>query len=175
MKKIFIPVLAVFFVFGLLTLSYAESTRVAVVDLQSVLNNSRKGKEAIKVLEKEFENKKQELDTKEKTLQGLQDEITKRAGFWSDKIKAEKEEEFNKKLKDWRRMQVDLKDEFERKNKNFTDKILMDIIELVREVGKNDGYDLVIEKQNAIYVADAIDLTPRVIQLYDSINSNTGN
>jgi len=169
MKKILTSVLAVLFTFGFVCASFAEN-RIAVVNLQSVLNDSKKGRAAIKMLENEFEKKKQELDQKEKDLQGLQDEITKRAAFWSDKIKTEKEEEFNKKLKDWRRTQVDLKDEFERKNKNFTDKILMDIIELVKEVGKNDGYDIVIEKQNAIYVADVIDLTPRVIQLYDSIS-----
>lgn len=169
MKKTLISFFAVLFTLGFACASFAE-TKIAVVDLQSVLNNSKKGKEAIKMLEGEFEKKKQDLDQMEKGLQGLQDEITKRAAFWSDKIKAEKEEEFNKKLKDWRRMQVDLKDEFETKNKKFTDKILMDIIELVRETGKNDGYDIVIEKQNAIYVGNTVDLTPRVIQLYDGIN-----
>ncbi|RMF92793.1 MAG: OmpH family outer membrane protein [Candidatus Schekmanbacteria bacterium] len=170
MKKKLVSLMVCILMLGVSFLTFAE-TRVAVVDLQSVLNNSKKGKEAIKMLENEFEEKKKELDKKEQELKALQDEITKRAAFWSDKIKAEKEEEFNKKLKDWRRMQVDLKDEFERKNKNYTDKILMDIIELVKEVGKNDGYDVIIEKQNAIYVADVADLTPRIIQLYDSLNA----
>ena len=58
MKKRLITFLTVLLTLGFVSASFSEG-RIAVVDLQSVLNNSKKGKEAIKMLENEFEKKKQ--------------------------------------------------------------------------------------------------------------------
>ncbi|MBI5376849.1 MAG: OmpH family outer membrane protein [Candidatus Schekmanbacteria bacterium] len=172
MKKVSLMLTVVFLMF-IPYMAFPIEGKIGIVDLQQVLNDSKKGKEAIKMLESEFDLKKKDMDEKEKELQSLQDEMVKRAAFWSDKVKAEKEDEFNKKLKNWKRLQVDIKDEFERKNKSYTDKILADIIDLVKQVGKRDGYNIILEKQNAIYSSDVVDLTPRVIELYDSVNSST--
>ena len=79
----------------------------------------------------------------------------------------EKEEEFNKKLKDFKRIKTDLQEEFARKNKNFTDKILVDIIDLVKSIGEEDKFSIVMEKQNAIFASDTIDITDKVIKLYN--------
>ena len=153
----------------------AESNKVAVVDLQKILNESSKGREAVKLLESEFEKRKKSLDAKEEELKKLEDEITKRSSLWSDKIKQEKEEEFDRKVKDFRRLQTDLKDEFQRKNKNFTDKILMDIIELVKSVGEEEKFSVIMEKQNAIFTSSSIDITDKVIKLYDNSNKSKSN
>ena len=146
---------------------FAESSKIGVVDLQKVLNESAKGKEAVKLLEAEFEKKKKELDIKENDIKKLEEEISKRGSLWSEKVKQEKEEDYDKKVKDYRRLQTDLKDEFQRKNKNFTDKILSDIIELVRTVGDEEKFSLIMEKQNAIFTSSTIDITDKVIKLYN--------
>ncbi|OGL45586.1 MAG: hypothetical protein A2W05_05095 [Candidatus Schekmanbacteria bacterium RBG_16_38_10] len=148
-------------------IAFAESSKIGVVDLQKVLNESAKGKEAVKLLEVEFEKKKKELDIKENDIKKLEEEISKRGSLWSEKVKQEKEEDYDKKVKDYRRLQTDLKDEFQRKNKNFTDKILSDIIELVRTVGDEEKFSLIMEKQNAIFTSSTIDITDKVIKLYN--------
>ena len=148
-------------------IAFAESSKIGVVDLQKVLNESAKGKEAVKLLEVEFEKKKKELDIKENDIKKLEEEISKRGSLWSDKVKQEKGEDYDKRVKDYRRLQTDLKDEFQRKNKNFTDKILSDIIELVRTVGDEEKFFLIMEKQNAIFTSSTIDITDKVIKLYN--------
>jgi len=174
MKKL-LAVLILFLVMLFPKFIKAEPNKVIVVDLQKVLNESSKGKEAVKLLEVEFEKKKKSLDAKEEELKKLEDEITKRSSLWSDKIKQEKEDEFDKKVKDFRRMQTDLKDEFQRKNKNFTDKILMDIIELVKSVGEEEKFSIIMEKQNAIFTSSSIDITDKVIKLYDNTSKSKNN
>lgn len=165
--KNFLKIFTLVLVIAIPQIVFAELSKIGVVDLQKVLNESVKGKEAVKLLEAEFEKKKKDLDVKENDIKKLEEEIAKRGSLWSDKVKQEKEEDYDKKVKDYRRLQTDLKDEFQRKNKNFTDKILTDIIELVKTVGEEDKFSLIMEKQNAIFTSSAIDITEKVIKLYN--------
>jgi len=153
----------------------AEPAKIGVVDLQKILNESAKGREAIKLLESEFEKKKKDLDVREEELKKLEDEMAKRSSLWSDKLKQEKEEEYDKKVKEFRRMQTDLKDEFQRKNKNFTDKILLDIIDLVKAVGEEEKFSIIMERQNVIFTSSTIDITDRIIKLYNNNVSKNKN
>ena len=166
MKYLF-KVFTLILIIAIPQMANAETSKIGVVDLQKVLNESSKGKEAVKLLEVEFEKKKKELNAKEDDIKKLEEEITKRGSLWSEKVKQEKEEEYDKKVKEYRRHQTDLKDEFQRKNKNFTDKILSDIIELVRTVGEEEKFSLIMERQNAIFTSSAIDITDKVIKLYN--------
>ena len=48
-------------------------------------------------------------------------------------------------------------------------KILQDVLEIVKEYRKKEKYTIVMEKQSIVDSDDAIDITDKIIRLYDIV------
>ncbi|MFP4226869.1 MAG: OmpH family outer membrane protein [Desulfobacterales bacterium] len=53
------------------------------------------------------------------------------------------------------------------------EKLQTEIFSLAEEIGKEEGYLLIIEKSAAIYHPDSIDITDRLIEKYNTIYSDS--
>ena len=167
MKKVF-TIFTMFLILAFPGFAKAELPKIGIVDLQKVLDESARGREAMNLLAAEFEKKKKELDLKEEELEKIKDEITKRSSLWSLKVKQEKSDELEKSMKEYRRMRADLEEEMDKKNKNLSGKIMSDIIDLVNKLGEQENFSLILERGNAIFISSGIDITDKVIKLYNS-------
>src|SRR3990172_11779668 len=167
MKKVF-TIFTMFLILAFPGFAKAELPKIGIVDLQKVLDESARGREAMNLLAAEFEKKKKELDLKEEELEKIKDEITKRSSLCSLKVKQEKSDELEKSMKEYRRMRADLEEEMDKKNKNLSGKIMSDIIDLVNKLGEQENFSLILERGNAIFISSGIDITDKVIKLYNS-------
>ena len=52
--------------------------------------------------------------------------------------------------------------------KQLLDRIQTDIVTLARQIGKEDGYLLILTKDNAVYYPSSIDITDKLIQNYNA-------
>ncbi len=147
----------------------SQTLNIVYVDVQRVMLESEKGKEAKKTLGEEVEKLKKTLDVKQDELQKMKDTIEKQGAMITPDARADKEKQYQSKLKDYQRLYNDYQGELQQKDMELTQKILKEIEEIVRGLGDKDRYTLILEKNQAgiLFASPSIDITSRVIALYN--------
>lgn len=177
--------LVVVLVFGLAFISKAPAVlaakegefKLAVVDFQQALNGVEEGKTAKDKLKKEFESKQKEIESRKAEIEALQKKLedyqTKAA---SGLLKPEAMEdgrkmelEFRKKFEDYTKMVQASQQSISTKEQEATRGILQRLRDLVVEMGRSEGYAMVLEKNESglLYAAGYTDLTEKLIQTYN--------
>jgi outer membrane protein len=162
-----------------------RALKVGVVDLQAVLDGSVRGKAAkdrLKEigaqLQEEIKTKRDFKEEREKELQKLRSEIHSQGLVLSEQARFEKEENFRKQVRelkrfidDTNRFIEDATQEFREREARETRRLLTEVRKVVQELGKQDGYSLILEGNESaaivLYFHNTIDLTPKIIQRYD--------
>ena len=145
----------------------APEVKFGYVDLQQALVESAAGKKAFAHLKEEFKKKEQDVRQKEEELKELQAEVSKQSSVLSEGARREKEENYRRLLKDYKRFVTDSEQELQTREKEYTEKILKELIEVVQKFGKEKGYTMIWEKKGIIFASEKIDLTNELIKIYD--------
>lgn len=151
------------------SVSLAKEMKFAYVDLQKALNECMAGKEAKEILEKEKDKKQKEIEKQEKKIDALKAEIESKKTVLSEEALQKKQEDLDRLLRQLKRFVQDSNDELQKKQQQYTNKILSELVEVVNEIGKQRGYTIIFERVPGVllYVDEAIDITDEVIKLYD--------
>ena len=176
---------------GLAGIVQAQGVKIGVVDLQAVLDGSVRGnaaKERLKELgdqlQKEIQAKREFKERKEEELQNLRSEIQRQGLVLSEQARMGKEEEFRKSIRELRRFIDDTNkfiddatQEFREKEVRETQLLLVDIRDVVQEVGSSGQYTFILEGNDSatlvLYIDPAVDLTEDVIQRFDQASAET--
>ncbi len=143
--------------------------KIAYIDLQKVMMESEKGKEARKNLADEFDKAKKNLVQKQDDLQKMKDALEKQATTMTPEARADREKQYQSKLKDYQRMQSDYEGELRQKDQEFSQKILKELEEVVKGLGESEKYTLILERTQAgiLFGSPTVDVTDKVIVLYN--------
>ena len=160
---------AILFLFSL-TVSYgADVAKIGVVDFQRILEVSSAGKSAQAEIKSQGEKMEADLKKKGSELEELKNRLEREALVMSREMREEKEREFRIKINDFKSLEKKYKEEFKALNNRLVDRIKKELYELIEEIGKKEGYLLIIEKWEAgvVYAPTAIDITDKVIIQYN--------
>jgi len=148
----------------------ADALRLATVDIQQVITESKAGKQAKSKVEAERDLKQKELTAREAEATQLQRDFEKQASLLSEAARKEKQEAIDKKVRDLRRIYDDSNRDLQKKEGELIRDLLKDISNIVRDYGKQKGYTLILEKGQAtiLYAADQIDVTKEIIAKLDA-------
>ena len=160
-----------------------SALKVGIVDLDRALKESTSGKQALATLKqfrdkvvKDINDKKRQKDAKETTLRDLQTELTSQSLVLSDSAKRDKEESYRRQVRDLRKLIDDSNRFIEESERELreregeaTSRLLRDLLEIVRAVGREESFTIIFERNDRVllFVADAIDLTEKIIQRFD--------
>jgi outer membrane protein len=170
MKKLVIFLaLAMVVLLPFYAMAQAAAPKIGYIDLQRVMLESEKGKDAKKSLTDEVEKLKKNLNQKQDDLQKMKDALEKQGVTITPDARAEKEKQYQAKLKDYQRLANDYQGELQQKDMEFTQKILKDLEELIKGMGESEKFTLILEKSQAgiLFATPAADVTDRVITLYN--------
>lgn len=147
----------------------AGAVKIATVSIQEALNKVEQGKKAKEDLKREFDAKQKKLDLQQDELKKMQDSLSKQRIVLSPETLKTKEEEFNQKLIDLQKNFANYRQEIAQKEAQLTVSIIKNLRVLCEEIGKKEGYDLIVEtSQDAVlYAQSKDDITTRVIQDYN--------
>jgi outer membrane protein len=167
MKKLVVALLAVLL---LSTPAFAE-TKIAYVNLQKALNDSKAGAQAksdIAAQAKEYEN---EFKIKQGEFLKLKSELEKQAALLSDNAKQEKIKEYQKSGEELQKLQNDVRRKLQQEDEKRTQLILGELSTILQKFGKDGGYTMILERSEGglVYVAESVvDLTDDLIKKYDA-------
>lgn len=167
MKKIFLVVSMV--LCASIAFSAEKAEKIGYVDLQKALNESEAGKEAKGTFNKRVEELQKVLDEKQIELKKLQEELEKQKGLLTPEARGEKEKAYQQKIKDAQRFAKDSQEELQQKDSELTKKIIKDLRDVIKKIGTDEAYTIILEKGEAfvLYAADGVDITEKVIKAYN--------
>jgi Skp family chaperone for outer membrane proteins len=146
----------------------AQETRIAVVDVERILNDSKAGQSIQKQLkqrresfQKEFKAKEDQLMQSEKTLVQSKSDLSA--------------EEFSKKRKEFEKKLLETRNLFQ-KRRNSLDKGLgaalsnlrKSIISVTAEVAEEGKYQVVLTRDSVVIVDKSMDITEKVLSRLNS-------
>src|SRR5450432_14871 len=168
MKHLHLPALALSLFLGLLAPSaVAQPIKFAVVDVQRAVMETEDGLRAQATLKKFFDKRQQELDAKQNELQKQREDIEKQSKILSQQAMAKRMEDWQKQMVDLQAVFVEYNKELQKKQGELTQPIYGKMMGLLRRLATQDGYDAILEKQAVPYMRNDLDLTDRVIQMYN--------
>src|SRR3954451_8747147 len=146
--------------------AHAQS-KIAVVDTQRAIMETEDGLRAQATLKKVFDNKQRELDKKQEDLQKEREDIEKQRDVLSKTALAKRVDKWQREMMALQGVFVDYKKELQKKQGELTQPIVQKIMGTIRRLATQDGLDLVVDKQAAPYVRSDLDVTDRIITLYN--------
>jgi outer membrane protein len=158
--------------FFLLTgvLSAADIAKIGVVDFQKIHEVSEAGKAA--QIEISTQGKLMETDLKDKgaEIEYIEKKIEREALHMSKAEREEKQREIRIKISDFKALQQKYLEDFKSLENQSISRIQKEVVELVQDVGKKEGYTMIVEKRTGgvVYTLLSIDITDDVIQIYDA-------
>jgi outer membrane protein len=154
----------------------ARPLKIAIIDSDRVVAESARGKAALEKL-------KTLQDAKVAEGRRLQQELTdlrKRLEEGRLSLAPDKLEELRKQTQErgiaLERFQADAQRELEEERERALSGIERDILAVIDQVGKEQGYTLIFNKfrSGLVYAEDAVDISPIVIQRFDAIKPAGG-
>ncbi len=149
---------------------FAEEYKIGYVDLQRALNESSAGKQAKEKFTAEVKKAETEILRRKEEVEKLGASLEKQSTMLKEEARAEKEKEFIQMQKDYERKVKDYKDELQIKDAQLTKGILEDLVTIIKKYGKDNKYTIIFEKSETVllYASDALDLTDKIMSIYDS-------
>jgi outer membrane protein len=149
--------------------SLAEGLRVAVIDVNKILNDSEAGQAAKKKMEARYEELKKTIDAKQEEARKIKDEIDKQKVMVGKEKLKEREDALQTKLNELRKMTQEGEKEMQTRQGEFTREVLKSIEAKVDVVVKADKLDLVLEKSaGVVHFNVSMDITQKVLNLVNA-------
>lgn len=152
----------------------ADVAKIGVVDFQRFLTESNIGKAAQTKIE--TEGAKMEKDLKEQggAIEALEKKIEADALVVSEDKREEQVREYRIKISDLQALQKKYALAFKKMEQQLISDVQKEASALAEDLGKKEGYLLLIEKNAIIYFPAAIDVTDRLIQFANAKPPATG-
>lgn len=141
----------------------AEGTKIAVVDIEKLLNESKAGKSIAQQIQDKQASFQKEFSAKEKELIDAQKKL-------SDEKKSLTAEEFVKKRKEFEEKLIETRKLFQKRRTDL-DRALSDgllqlrknVVETTAALADKNGYDVVITRDSVVIADKTLDITEQVL------------
>ena len=145
----------------------AQTMRVGVVDTQRAVMETEDGLRMQATLKKLFDSRQRELDKKQEDLQKEKDDLDKQRDVLSKVAFAKRADKWQREMVQLQTVFVEYNKELQKKQGELTQPIFQKAMNIIRRVATQEGFDLVVDKQAVPHSRSDLDVTDRVITLYN--------
>jgi outer membrane protein len=142
----------------------ADIAKIGVVDLQRVMETSDAGKSAQTQIKQQKDKMEADLKGKGAEIEQIRQRLEREAMVMSKESREENEREARIKLNDFKTLQKKYRNELQQLEKRLVSQLRDDTIALVDEIGKKEGYLLIISRVGVLYSPNTIDITDQLIK-----------
>jgi outer membrane protein len=148
----------------------AADVKIGVIDFQRVLTDASAGKTAVAEINRQGKLMQADLEKKKADIDEMKKRIEREMLVMSKEQQMEKEREFRIKVNDFKSLQKKYNTEARGIENRLIKRIKLAVFKLAAEIGKKEGFTLIIEKNEAgvLYAMDRIDISDRLIQQYNA-------
>ena len=162
--------------FWLASANAADVAKIGVLNMQRVLSTSDAGKAAQAEIKTQRDKMLQDLKVKGAEIDALGKQFERESMVMSKEKREEKEREYRIRINDFKTLEKRYNTQSQDLQKRLLNGIVKDVFALVEEIGKNEGYLLIVRREGVVYSPDSIDITDELIkQMNASYAKKSGN
>ncbi|MFH1991026.1 MAG: OmpH family outer membrane protein [Pseudomonadota bacterium] len=172
MRRVKTAFMATFITFCFLVASSfgADVAKIGIVDFQKILETSSAGKKAQAEISKQGKNMEADLKERGAEIDEIKKKLEREALVMSKEMREEREREIRIKINDFKTLQQKYMTDFKLLEQRHVGRIQKDLLELIEDIGKKEGYLLILEKREGgvLYAPKTNDITDKLIQIYNA-------
>jgi outer membrane protein len=147
-----------------------DRVKIGFIDIQRAISDSNAGKRAKERFQAQVKKAEAEL-LKEKTeLERLKADFDKKGPLMKEEERRNLEGDLQRRYVNYQRTMTDQQQELRQKEGALTGDILKELEKIVNEIGKSDKFTLILERNQILYSDQGIDVTNKVIEVFNSRN-----
>ena len=150
-----------------------EAIKIAFVDAQKVLSNSKEGERLRQVLDEFVKARQSVIDLDEQELKRSQDELEKLKSLLTPEAITAKQVEIEKSIDRYREKVSTLQGEVRDKRVNALGEFNQKLEQVVKQISEKEGYGLVLDKNPdrgaVLYGQESYDITEKVIESMNAL------
>jgi outer membrane protein len=143
----------------------ADVAKIGVIDFQKILETSAAGKAIQAELKSKNEMMATDLQKKGTEIENISKRLERESMVMSKEMREEKEREHRIKVNDFKSLQKKYRAELQKLQVELMQKLQTDLNAVTAEIGKKEGYLLIMDKRGVVYAPTSVDLTDKIIQM----------
>lgn len=169
-KLIIAALLSLFFALPAGAQLFKKGVKIGYVDITEVFDNYKATDIATDELKKDIEEKRKEIEKRKEDINILKQKLETQGSVINANEKSKMEEEVETKLGELKEIAEKSNLELRRQEQKFVRDILEEIQEVIRIYGKDNDYDLILDRRQVLYGPEGMDITNAVVEI---INKKT--
>ena len=153
---------------GIAAQAAAADMKVAIVNVQQLLQQSPRVAALSKKLESQFKTRQSKIGDEQKALQDELDKFKKESPTMSQKEKDKVQKQISDERSDLVKKVVSYQQDLQKEQNKVMQNILADLNGIVSNIAKAQSYGLVLDSQAVIYAGDGNDITKEVEKQFNS-------
>ena len=159
-------------VIGMLLLTcssaWAQGVKIGFIDIQRIVAESQAGKKAKDRFQAQVKKAEADIQKERQDLEKLKTDLDKKGPLLKEEERRNLEADFQRRSVALQRSMSDQQQELQRKNNEMMAEILKELEQVVTEVGKSEKFTLILERSQILYSDQAVDITSKVIEVYNN-------
>lgn len=167
-KKISVLAATILVAVGMNVASAADTSKVAIVNVQQILQQSPRVTALSKKLEDQFKDRQAKLNAEQQDLQAALEKFKKDSPTMAAKDRDATEKKLTADRTDLVKQVVAYQQDLQKEQNKVMQGIISDLNGVVSGIAKTNSYTLVLDAQAVVYSADATDITKDVAAKFNA-------
>ena len=169
MKRNILVVSAVVFSLLITGANLYAQDKIGDINMREVIQTSNAGKRAGEEMKRIADRKQAEITSMERELKSMKEELDKKSSVMTASARSEKESAYQKKLRSYQILVNDANEELQKKDQEIFQKLMPDILKVVRSIGEKEKYTLIVDVATmpVPYFDKSHDLTKKVVDEFN--------
>ena len=154
-----------------------KAPKVAILNIQAAIAQCNEGQEAAKALQNKFAPKRSELEKQQREITDLQNQLKNQDKTLSDDARNKLLRAVDDKTRLFNRSNEDATTEFQQAEQDAINEIGRKMLGIISDHAQKNGYTIVLDVSSpqtpVLYADSGIDITPKIIELYNAATSKT--
>jgi Skp family chaperone for outer membrane proteins len=163
MKKLLISVLLGAAVLSAVPVLAADGSKVALLDREAALLASNAARTAQEKLNGDMKPQRDRLDQLRNDIKAMEQRFQKEGATMSEINKKKLRDQADKKAQEFNVLVQQVQERTQQAQQDLLKRMLPTLEIILEDLRKSGGYDIILDRRSAIYVAPELDLTKRVI------------
>lgn len=147
-----------------------DRVKIGFIDIQRAISDSNAGKRAKERFQAQVKKAEAELLKEKIELERLKADLDKKGPLMKEEERRSLESDLQRRYVNYQRTMTDQQQELRQKEGALTGDILKELEKIVNEIGKTDKFTLILERNQILYSDQGIDVTNKVIEVFNSRN-----
>ncbi|MCD6454919.1 MAG: OmpH family outer membrane protein [Candidatus Aminicenantes bacterium] len=146
---------------------FSQNLKIAVIDPDKILNESKEGKKILSELQSYYQRKQAEINRRTKEVESLQQKLRTQQGILSQSALQKLADQLDEKQKALKRYVDDANEEMNKLKQKKLAAFQQKMVVIINKVAKRKGILTIFDRRQLIYADPIVDISSEIIAELD--------